>query len=673
MSSDEPVSRSERLERLQAQLQGRPVGRRTPRAAPAPETGLLYGVMLRGAARLDAGLELTGLEEEMVSFLRVLLSEEEICEFGRAYRKEGAASRMFPSALTSRDLADGYAFEDLVADLPGMRGQVMAQPNMSLLDLDRLPEDGSLDSPEFVKALGDYGHGFTMVTASDHRPDAARASAPERVDVELKYFKCYRQSGEWGRDEIYWALSAASDTGVKQTSVTREYGGISSGDFQDFDAGTMLFTGQVQEFLTAKIIMWEADHSPGAWQAEMRRTLVTISDFLFELAEKLKWYGGHYPVPEYHEMIDYIEIAGMIALVIVALIELFTNYDDLVLERTFVFDRAALVSWIDRGEVWGWDFDGGSGGHSVLVAAARGPLGSHPRMTSAISAATTTWGPDTALPATWTISGAPALTARRDTLLCVSRGHDVPLLTRGRLYWSTYNGSSWSQVRQVPNAQNVRSSAALATDHQTTYCLYTTTDNKLHATVFDGTSWTHLGTHSVTAYDTPALAFHGTSLICVIRGSGGRLLWADVRDGNHLSFTSWFFQPMPGPDGCSRPALTRGADGAAYLVALGPNFVGMYWSKLSSFWSDFARIPGGQTVYPAALANSFGKIHCVIKAPDKSHELRWSALTDTTWSPFVKHPTATSNDAPALAYVHGSNPAAGPDAPYGRLFCVYRD
>ncbi|WP_406222842.1 hypothetical protein [Streptomyces decoyicus] len=188
----------------------------------------------------------------------------------------------------------------------------------------------------------------------------------------------------------------------------------------------MLFTGEVQEFLTSRIIMWEADHSPGECHAEMRRTLGRISDLLFEMAERLRQYGGHYPVPEYHDMIDFIEIAGMIALAIAALIELFTNYDDLVLERTFVFDRAALVRWIDRGEVWGWHFDGGSGGHSVLVAAARGPLGSHPRMTTAISVLTTNWGPDTALPATWTISGAPALAARPDTLLCVSRGHDAP-------------------------------------------------------------------------------------------------------------------------------------------------------------------------------------------------------------------------------------------------------
>ncbi|MCX5174347.1 hypothetical protein [Streptomyces virginiae] len=65
-----------------------------------------------------------------------------------------------------------------------------------------------------------------------------------------------------------------------------------------------------------------------------------------------------------------------------------------------------------------------------------------------------------------------------------------------------------------------------------------------------------------------------------------------------------------------------------------------------------------------------GKLHCLIRAADKSEELRWSALTGTTWSPFVKHPTATTADSPALAFTQGD--LAGPDAPYGRLYCVFR-
>ncbi|MFF9089874.1 hypothetical protein ACF1BE_26320 [Streptomyces sp. NPDC014991] len=97
--------------------------RPSARKVPARGTGLLYGVMLRGAARVEAGLELTDLEEQMVSLLRVVASEEEVREFGRVFREEQAlgASSLFPAALSQRGLEEGYALADLAGDLPGVR------------------------------------------------------------------------------------------------------------------------------------------------------------------------------------------------------------------------------------------------------------------------------------------------------------------------------------------------------------------------------------------------------------------------------------------------------------------------------------------------------------------------------------------------------------------------
>ncbi|GGX46342.1 hypothetical protein GCM10010353_71180 [Streptomyces chryseus] len=79
----------ERVERLRGQLQGSPAGRRAQRLASAPpDVRLLWGTLLRGAARLDAGLELSDLEERLVRPLRWLLSDDEIREMGRVFTEE---------------------------------------------------------------------------------------------------------------------------------------------------------------------------------------------------------------------------------------------------------------------------------------------------------------------------------------------------------------------------------------------------------------------------------------------------------------------------------------------------------------------------------------------------------------------------------------------------------
>ncbi|MEU7062902.1 hypothetical protein [Streptomyces sp. NPDC046161] len=668
------VSQTERLERLRTQMRGRPVGpHATARTAPAPATGLLYGVMLRGAARVEAGLELTELEERMVSFLRTMMSEEEVRAFGRVYQEEQVAgpSPLFPAALADRDIERGYAFEDLVEDLPGLRGQVMAQPNMGLVDLDRLPEGADLDSAEFAESLAAYGHAVTVVTASSRLTDVGTASTTENVAIALDRFRCTRASQEPSRDEIYWALSAASDTGTKQTSITREYGEVITGSISEFDDGTMLFNGPVNRFLTARIICWEADHSPGDWLDKMREAMEDISDLLFKLSDALAAYGGHFPVPQYHDLIDYVEIAGMIGMVITWLIDLFTNHDDLVAERTIVLDRAALAAWIERGglpqPVDEWLFNGGTGGLFLLETSATGGVDTHLRVTSAPSAPDTIWSPDTALPSSMALGGAPALAAFNDRLLCVSRG----ARNDSAVYWSMFDGNTWSTFLPVPGVQGVQD-LALAThpiSSSRTYCVYRS-ENKLHLMVFDGTSWTYLGTHSQTARDTPALTFYGSELLCVVR-SVHSLNWAK---GSAESFASWTFQTLYDIATCGAPALGSTGD-TTYLVArsgdgcrrpVESRFEGTGWGAITALTA-----PGPVTDTTAALAPNYGKLHCVIRSADKSQELLWSRFIMGDWSPIQKHPTATAGGAPALAYVP-PGAAAGPDAPYGRLYCVYR-
>ncbi|MFD8867068.1 hypothetical protein ACFV1F_22380 [Streptomyces sp. NPDC059590] len=665
------VPQSERLERLRVQLQGRPVGRRTPKAVPVPAMNLLYGVMMRGAARLDAGLQPTDLEEQMLSLLRRVASEEEVREFGRVFKEEESsarAARVFPAVLTARGVEEGYAFADLVADLPALREQIAGQPNLNLVDLDRLPEGAPQDSPEFVQGLADYGHGVTVITASDHRDaGGGEAAALSNVKVELKYFKCYRESNEVGRDELYWALMAASDTGAKLKSVTREYGGVSSGDVEDFDAGTLLFHNTMQDFLTTHITLWEADHSPGGWYEKLHESIATISDLLFEMADKLAQYGGHFPVPEYHDLIDYMEVAGMIAMAIAGLIKLFTNHDDEVASRTIVMDRAALRAAISDQYPFGWDFNGGGGGHVILVAQPSGIIRSDLRLTSApYGPDGIVWGKQTKLP-DQDVTGTPALAADAyGNPVCVVQGYP----DSNHLYWAACQAGTWGAFTRIPGIEDAVS-LALTTDFDGRVNLvYGRTDQRLSHWVLDGRTWEHVTTsESRFAYGAPALARHGQDLMCVVRNHDRRLYWTRWNEAS----PSMHFAGIADSEyrTLNDPVLTTGGASGAYMAVMGDGYL-VHWSKFDGFrWAPFTPVPNSKFQGTPALAYGMGQVFFMFRPAGKGEELHWTAFKENsqTWHSLTKHPSASSAYPPALlsARAHSSDP----EAPYGRMYCLH--
>ncbi|MCX5203426.1 hypothetical protein OG897_18485 [Streptomyces sp. NBC_00237] len=670
-SGDVTVTQAERIKRLRAQLQGlKPLGTfGGAKVAPAAATGLLYGVMLRGAARMADGRELTDLETQMVKFLRPLASEEEIRELGRVFADEQSshALGMFPDVLTSRGMEQGYAFEDLVKDLPALRADVAAQPNLSLVDLDRLDEGAPLDSPEFIEGMSAYGHGVTVVTASDHHPDARATAKPEQVLVELKAYSCQRESNELGDDELYWAHSASSDKAGKQSGVTREYGDVATGDYRALDAGTVLFNGQVDKFLTAHIICWEADHSSSQWRDDMHDTMRKISDILFEMADKLAQYGGHFPVPEYHDLIDYFEIVGMIALAIAALLELFRNHDDEVAARTFVFDRAALGKWAnDLNAIANFEFDGGSEGHFTLIAKATSSINARPRATSmprVLPGGQHTWSPDVPFPS-GTMSGTPALAEYYDKLYCVVPG----FAGSGSLWWSTLENGAWRPFAQIPGAVTSDSPSLTAQSGPGAglWCAYNRR-NAVVVTRFSGSSWSGQETVAENiVLGSPALSTYGQRLICVVRGPENKLYW------NERDYDRWgTFKPFASGTTCDSPALGQDGSGVPHCVVRGSNGKGLYLSKYISStpsWSSFQGLPLGSASARPALAHSAEGLVCMFRADDLSEELRYATLRDNTWSPVTKHPTATSADGPALVKYSDTTP----EAPYGYLYCVHR-
>ncbi|MFG2715308.1 hypothetical protein ACGFX2_32810 [Streptomyces goshikiensis] len=202
--SDLPTTAEERLSRLRAQLSGVRSGTRADRGLRLSRGGnALIGASLHAAARKDAGMELTGLEQLLVGAMGAVVSEEEVAAFGRVYLEEASragAKDLFPDVLASRPLEEGYRIEDLVGDLPAFGVEIAAQPNTSVVRLDELSPDEPLDSTEFVEALGLYGGGVTVVHGPrEAAPRGADGADADYVLLSYRDFSCLRRSGEAGK------------------------------------------------------------------------------------------------------------------------------------------------------------------------------------------------------------------------------------------------------------------------------------------------------------------------------------------------------------------------------------------------------------------------------------------------------------------------------------------
>ncbi|MYS80778.1 hypothetical protein [Embleya scabrispora] len=689
------VSHHERPERLRAQLRGGLAVRAGGRTAPPRGANLLYGVMLRAAARLDAGLEPTELEQGMLEFLRVMVPEEEIREFGRVYAQEHAAratGSVLPATLTERAIEDGYEFADLVEDVPALRAESGTQPNLNVVDLDRPEEGAAADDAGFVAGLGEYGYGVTLVTASDHHDDEpapaageggpGTAGALDRVLVELKYFKCYRESDEWsGSDEIYFCTAASSDTGHRHENVTRAYGDVDKDEIHQIDGGTYLFNASADAFVTATVVCWERDQSPPGWFDEMYKTLNTLSGLLQLLAQKLKDYGGHFDVPEYHDLIDYVEIANMLVLAWGGFMKIFSNPDDYVAERTLVFDRAALKAWATGTStpIAGWHFNGKKGeGHYVLVTSGTAVVNTRPHTITLPSLDGTpgkpggpAWAATAPLP-NGAMSRAPALTSRTHSTAmdCMVQSFgDGP----GELWHARSDGTTWGAFTRGP-AGRTRHRPALAWFKNVLHCAFNQ-DDTLYLSKLQGTTWTTPepvtfgGVAPGTVRGAPALAAQSdTQLFCAVTTIADRVRYA-VSDGTRWG-TAFI---IPGPGAAPDPALMI-ASGSVFLCAYRSRTGDQIWvSEYNGFtWGDPVRLPGTTSAGPA-LGFNYGRPICVVRAAGTNEQLYWSMRDDKgdkTWSSFSTIPNISSADAPALTHL---GPIPGDTtAPYGRTVLLFR-
>ncbi|WAL93642.1 hypothetical protein [Streptomyces sp. Je 1-369] len=648
------VSQAERVERLRAQLQGRPAtGRARRLATSSRDSGLLYGVVLRAAARRDAGLELTDLEAGLLRPLEYALDEQEIRELGRVYAEEASSrslEEIFPAALAGRPVAEGYSVADLLKDLPEM-GDASSQANVHVVDIGTGEETEPFDTEEFLQGQKEAGWGITLLTSSAH---ARQTDDPFYGRIILDKFHCVDDTNEATRDEIYWALSAGADGGARTSTRTREYGSITQDHWATFHSDqNVLFDGTIHRAVGFHIACWEADDSTTDFLIAMDRKLRIVSDELMHAADII----GDFPAGQWENMEQWIQLGAMIARLIAELLAWLRNEDDFVQERTVLLDRAALAQLAAQPDLTNpFRFQGDGGIFDLYLKWA----GARP--TNAVTAvkktATGTWGAPTRLTSTGATPDTPALATFNGVLHCAVRGGAYG----NEIYISRLQAGRWSTFSKVSQV-TTQHAPALAVFNNTLYLAYTGLNNEpLLWSSTNGTTWSSRIQLPGSAFSGPALGVRD-GYLHYVRSLMGHLYCdfsADARTWNNLhrvpgAVSGSFFQTFNPP----AMATHRGKlylayqDHSSNRVVIIPN--------TSAGWGT-AFVHSGTTLSAPSLSVSGDTLHCTVRG--MGNGIYHSTLTgaSTTWSHFVR----IVEDPATL-----SGPAVGaPDT--GELHVVYR-
>ena len=334
------------------------------------EGNVLLGALLHAGARLDAGLTLTDLEQRVVDAVAKYVPPAELRAFGRAYVEARAAGpiAMLPESVTRRPVETGYTIAEFKDDLPAIARQVVAQPNVQIIDVSKHADTDTFDTEQFTAAMAEHGRGITILTGP---PAPVDTQGLLNVRLRMLKFQCVRESGEVGRDEIFWGVSAGSDTTAKKSFKTREYGATSSGDWHTFDydynAGqTYAFVSTVDQHLTTEFQCWEADDSSGGFYNDLRGALADFAEAAADVSTDITASADDAE----RKAAGWSAWLALGAGLINAILGWITNDDDLVCERSIGYDRAALLALRNRpGREGYYNFDGGGGGHHRLYLA----------------------------------------------------------------------------------------------------------------------------------------------------------------------------------------------------------------------------------------------------------------------------------------------------------------
>lgn len=392
--------------------------RRTYNIDPARRSSRLFtGISLRACARKAAGKELSPLEEQMLAMYKIWADEKVIAalgnEFNQHKRSRAAGQSMFPEVVLQLHDDEPYTREHLLRDVRKLAPEIAAQPENQMVPIESIL-DGTIDSKEYIAALGKIGSGVTLFTtrplrakrsdateSTDQNGSASGSASDETIQVkeekstptvqshadllksvtdfplELVFDRMHCWSGQEGEhrtDEIYAAYGAASDGPVLSYQKTREYEYIVPGTTTKFDAGTKLFSSTFRLTFNAHLEVWESDHSDDPEYDKMIQELHEMADNLNQAAIEGM---------ESEEENDGAAVMSLLAAIldgIAAILYFFKNLDDLLCTRTLGFDRAgiAALSKAPNAEM-AIDFPGSiddsgdwTGSHTVYIRSTKG-------------------------------------------------------------------------------------------------------------------------------------------------------------------------------------------------------------------------------------------------------------------------------------------------------------
>ncbi|WP_371749821.1 hypothetical protein OG302_40910 [Streptomyces sp. NBC_01283] len=629
------TTREERVARLQELLSGARTDSRWARRLRANRSSnILIETALHAAARLSEGLVLSDLEQQLVDQMTQVVTLEEVAEYGKLYKDASGGGEFFPAGVSRLPLERSYALADYVADQEVLVRDVLAQPNVSIIDLGALPEGGQLDSEEFIAAMGEYGSALTLVTGP---PLGAQARTPGVFMMKAHKFVSVNDSDEVDSDEIYWASGAGSDEAARREYRSDVFGSLNKGHIRNFADSAVLFQGRVDKFLHLDVECWEED-SGGIFE-EISKHLYKISDAALEAAEKGQASGN--PDDNAQAAAGALALFGFATKFVGWLFSLFENKDDFVANRSYGFTRAGLVALSKTpagpdgpAGLAAYDFNGGNEGHFRLwLRTVQEPLD------IALVTHRGSWSvPVLPWPGSQT-PDAPALALHGGTLYCAVRGNGDQVFVSQR----ETNGQ-WGNFIQVPGAVT-RHAPALASHLGTLYVAYTGTDgqgNVAHSV--QGSDWSAprtLGGGKCTSG--PALAANNGLLWYAATGTDGQLLMV-----SYLSILGWFplanlNHPHRSP---SAPALVS-FRGSVHLAYRGTDNGIRLTTRDTAGWSNPVSLSGTTTGSPALAARGT-TLYCAVRGTDDRIYL--GNRTGSTWNGFELVPTAgTTGSGPGLA------------------------
>ncbi|MGW7316134.1 hypothetical protein [Streptomyces sp. NPDC054865] len=334
------------------------------------ESNVLFGVALHAAERRVQGRTLNNLERDLLDALGSILTDEELAAAGAEYRaalSDLGEIQVLPRVVTDMPVSEGFTVEDLMAHMPTIRAQNAKRANCAVVDIAEVAAGAPFDSPEFEAAVGDVGSGISVVVGPpvEDGVDTGPDYPPYNVKLLFENFTCRRVVGDQGttRDEIYWSAGARSDLHVHPAYKSQEFGEIRTDDTRSFTSDNkVVFDGSASQFVAMTVMVWEADQSPSQFYEALLR-------FIDEWLDKPIWmeitlgiiaaFPGGGTVGA---IMDGMDVAFTI---VRDLQEAFRNHDDLSCQRTYFFDRNALVTMYNQPNL-AWDYNG-DGRHTLRV------------------------------------------------------------------------------------------------------------------------------------------------------------------------------------------------------------------------------------------------------------------------------------------------------------------